>query len=207
MLVEALRGTVRDHHRFLLRLHLRQIEAIEQAVRDLEGRLEALLEPFRTQVKLLTTMPGISETSARVLLAEIGFDMSRFPTAGHLVSWAGLCPRSDESAGKRRSSRLRQGNTWLKTTLVQAAWAATRAKDSALRAQYLRLRNRRGAKRAVIAVAASMLTSAYHMLQRGIPYRDLGASYMDARNPEKTARRLVRRLRDLGFHAEIHKAA
>jgi transposase len=205
-LVEALRGTVRDHHRFLLQLHLRQIDALGQAVRDLEGRVETLLDPFRRYVELLTTIPGVSARTARVLLAEIGFDMTRFPTSAHLISWAGLCPRSDQSAGRRRSNHLRPGNKWLKTTLVQAAWAGTRTKDSALRAQYFRIRNRRGSKKAVIAVAASILTSAYFMLQRGVPYHDLGASYLDAQNPEKTARRLLRRLRDLGYQVEIQQA-
>ena len=206
-LVEALRGSVRNHHRFLLRLHLRQIEALQQGVQDLEGRMEDLLRPFRRSVELLTTIPGVSETTARVLLAEIGFDMAQFPSAGHLVSWAGLCPRSDESAGKRRSTRLRPGNTWLKSTLVQAAWAATRKKDSALRAQYLRLKSRRGPKKAVVAVAASMLTSAYFMLQRGVPYQDLGPSYCEARQPDKIAKRLVRRLCDLGFVVELRRVA
>jgi transposase len=206
-LVEALRGSVRNHHRFLLRLHLRQIEALQQGVRDLEGRLEDLLRPFRRTVELLTTIPGVSETTARVLLAEIGFDMTRFPSAGHLVSWAGLCPRNDQSAGKRRSTRLRPGDVWLKSTLVQAAWAATRAKDSGLRAQYLRLKGRRGPKKAVVAVAASMLTSAYFMLQRDVPYQDLGPSYFEVRQPEKVAKRLVRRLQDLGFEVDLRRAA
>jgi transposase len=206
-LVEALRGSVRNHHRFLLRLHLRQIEALQQGVQDLEGRMEDLLRPFRRSVEHLTTIPGVSETTARVLLAEIGFDMTRFPSAGHLVSWAGLCPRSDQSAGKRRSTRLRPGNTWLKSTLVQAAWAASRKKDSALRAQYLRLKSRRGPKKAVVAVAASMLTSAYFMLERDVPYQDLGPSYFEAQQPEKTAKRLVRRLRDLGFEVDLRRAA
>lgn len=206
-LVDALRGSVRDHHRYLLQLHLRHLDALEQTVRDLEGRMETLLEPFRPQIEHLKTIPGIGETMARVLLAEIGFDMARFPSAGHLVSWAGLCPRSDESAGKRRSTHLRKGNTWLKTALVQAAWAATRKKDSGLRAQYLRLKSRRGPKKAVVAVAASMLTSAYFMLQRGVPYTDLGPSYLDAQKPEKTAQRLVRRLINLGFEVEIRRAA
>jgi transposase len=206
-LTEALRGSVRNHHRFLLRLHLGQIDAAKQAVGELEARMEDLLRPFRRCVELLTTIPGISQTTARVVLAEIGFDMARFPSAGHLVSWAGLCPRSDESAGKRRSMRLRPGNTWLKSTLVQAAWAATRKKDSGLRAQYLRLRSRRGPKKAAVAVAASMLTSAYFMLQRDVPYQDLGPSYLDALTPERTAKHLVRRLNDLGFEVVLRRAA
>jgi transposase len=125
--------------------------------------------------------------------------MTRFPTAAHLVSWAGLCPRKDESAAKRRSTRLRKSGTWLKTTLVTAAWAAVRVKASYLRAQFLRLKARRGAKKAVIAVAASMLTAAYFMLRDGIAYRDLGPTHFDQRQRDRTIRRLVRRLSDLGY--------
>jgi hypothetical protein len=126
--------------------------------------------------------------------------MTRFATAGHLVSWAGLCPRNDESAGKRRSTRLRKGGTWLKTTLVTAAWAAVRTKASYLRTQFTRIRARRGAKKAIIAVAASMLTAAYFMLRDGVPYRDLGPSHLDQQQRDKTIRRLIRRLQDLGYN-------
>ena len=135
---------------------------------DVDARVGDALGPFRAAVSLLTTMPGLSDTAARVLVAEIGTDMTRFPSAAHLVSWAGLCPRLDESAGKRRSTRIRQGAPWLKTTLVSAAWAATRKKDSYLRAQFLRIKSRRGAKKAILAVANSMLTAAYyHAPRRG----------------------------------------
>ena len=120
-----------------------------------------------------------------MLLAEIRTDMSRFPTAGHLLSWAGLCPRLHESAGKRLSTRVRPGAPWLKTTLVQAAWAAVRVKDSYPQAQFLRLKTRRGPKKAILAVAASMLTATYHMLQRGVPYRELGATHFDRRDQAK----------------------
>jgi transposase len=204
---EALRGSVRDHHRFMLRLHLNQIQALEQSIRELEERLDALLEPFQLALDLLMTIPGVGHTTARVLLSEVGLNWQRFPTPGHLVSWAGLCPRCDESAGKTRSRRLRQGNTWLKSTLVQAAWAATKTKNSALRSRYLRIRSTRGPKRAVVAVAASILASAYVMLQRGLPYQELGPDYLAARNPEKAAKRLVRRLQHLGYEVEIHRAA
>ena len=152
---------------------------------------------------LLTTMPGVSDIVAQVIVAEIGVDMTRFPSSGHLVSWAGLCPRNDESAGKRRSTRVRKSATWLKTTLVTAAWAAARKQDSYLRAQFLRLKARRGAKKAILAVAASMLTAAYHMLRDGVPYRDLGAKHFDRRDQTKTIRRLVRRLADLGCEVEV----
>jgi transposase len=206
-LIEAVRGRLRDHHRFLLRLHLTQIDALHASIRELEARAGELLEPFRPYVDHLTTMPGVSETTARVLIAEIGLDMSRFPTAGHLLSWAGLCPRSDESAGKRRSTRVRMGDRWLKTALVQAAWAASRKKDSYLRAQYLRLKTRRGGKKAVVAVAATMLTSAYFMLLRGVPYAELGPLHFDRTARKRVANRLVQRLRDLGLQVEVKEAA
>src|SRR3712207_3408499 len=154
---EALRGRVTSRHRFLLRLHLRQIDALEVAIGEIDQEVETDLEPFRAAVRLLSSIPGVSALSAEVILAEIGTDMGRFPTAGHLLSWAGLCPRSDESAGKRRSTRLRKGAPWLKTTLVQCAWAASRQKASYLQAQFQRLRTRRGPKKAICAVAASIL--------------------------------------------------
>src|SRR5205814_3449091 len=131
-------------------------------------------EPFRAKCERLKTIPGFSDVVAQVVVSEIGTDMSRFPTAGHLISWAGLCPRNDESAGKRRSTRLRQGAPWLKTTLVQAAWSAARCKGGYLSAQFLRIKNRRGPKKAVIAVAASMLTAAYYMLRDEVDYKELG---------------------------------
>ena len=164
-LLEALRGHVSAHHRFMLKLHLGHIDALDKAVADLEKEVGLGLEPFRQAAKLLSTMPGLSDVSAHVIVAEIGIDMSRFATPGHLLSWACLCPRNDESAGKRRSTRLRKGGKWLKTTLVQAAWAAVKVKGGYLQAQFHRLRARRGAKKAIMAVAASMLTAAWHMLR------------------------------------------
>ena len=165
-----------------------------------------MLEPFRAKVSRLTTMPGVSDVTAEVVVSEIGTDMTRFRTAGHLVSWAGLCPRNDESAGKRRSTRIRQGAPWLKTTLVQAAWAAARAKSGYLRAQFLRIKSRRGPKKAIVAVAASMLTAAYYMLRDNVDYRELGDDYFDRADKAKTANRLVRRLHDLGYEVQIATA-
>lgn len=205
-LVEALRGRVREHHRFLLKLHLGQADALQMAVREVEARLGDALKPFRRNVELLMTIPGISDTAARVMVSEMGFDMSRFATAGHLVSWAGLCPRSDESAGKRRSTRIRKGAPWLKTTLVQASWAAIRVKDSYLRAQFLRLKSRRGPMKAIVAVAATILTAAWHMLRDGVPYRELTAKHFDRRDSVKLAKRLIRRLEDLGLRVEVQAA-
>jgi transposase len=205
-LVAALHGRVTAHHRFLLQLHLTHVDALERAVREVEARLGEALAPFRSALDRLITMPGVSETVARVLVAEIGFDMTRFATAGHLVSWAGLCPRLDESAGKRLSTRTRPSNPWLKTTLVQAAWAASRKKDGYLRAQFLRLKSRRGPKKAILAVAASMLTAAYHMLKHDVDYRDLGADHFDRRDKAKIAHRLIQRLHALGFAVEARAA-
>jgi transposase len=200
---EALRGRATRHHRFLLRLHLDQIDGLDAAVARVDQEVEGHLAPFRVAVDLLTSIPGVGPLAARIVVAEVGLDMSRFPTAGHLVSWAGLCPRSDESAGKRRSARLRRGSPWLKTTLVQCAWAASRRKASYLQAQFHRLRARRGPKKAVCAVAASILTAAYHMLRDGTAYRDLGPDHFDRRSKEVQARRLVRRLGALGYAVEL----
>jgi len=206
-LVEALRGRVTQHHRFLLKLHLDQVETLEKAVRDVEARMGDSLAPFREQVELLKTIPGVSDVVASVIAAEVGLDMSRFPTAGHLVSWAGLCPRMDESAGKRRSTRVRKGAPWLKTTLVTAAWGAARTKKGYLRTQFLRIKSRRGAKKAILAVAASMLTAVYHMLRHHRPWADLGSDYLDKRDAGRVTLRLVKRLENLGFKVQLQTAA
>jgi transposase len=206
-LVEAIRGRPTGHHRFLLKLHMDQVDALQAAVRELEARMGDALEPFRAEVELLTTIPGVSSVTAQVLAAEIGFDMKRFPSVGHLISWAGLCPKMDESAGKRRSTRLRKGGQWLKATLVQSAWSASRKKGSYFQAQFHRIRARRGAKKAVIAVAASMLTAAYYMLQRGVEFEDLGPNHYDQTAKERTAKRLIRRLQSLGLQVEVRPVA
>src|SRR4051794_23444177 len=200
---EALRGRVTAHHRFLLRLHLDQVDALDAAVGRVDRGGEAQLAPFRAAVELLASIPGGGALAARGVVAGIGPDRERFPSAGPLVSGAGLCPRNDESAGKRRSSRLRKGAPWLKTTLVQCAWAASRKRASYLQAQYHRLRARRGPRKAVCAVAASILTAAYHMLKDGTVYADLGPDHFDRRAKEVQARRLVRRLADLGYAVEL----
>ena len=202
-LEEALRGRVAPHHRFLLRLHLDQVDALDAAIARIDREVDAGLTPFQAAVELLTSIPGVGGLAAQVIVAEIGLDMGRFPTAGHLLSWAGMCPRNDESAGKRRSTRLRKGAPWLKTTLVQCAWAASRKKASYLQAQFHRLRGRRGPKKAICAVAASILTAAYHMLKDGTAYQDLGPAHFERRSKQTQAQRLVRRLADLGYAVEI----
>jgi transposase len=207
VLAEALRGRVTRHHRFLLRLHLDQIDVLDRALAEIDREVDAGLDPFRPFIDLLTSMPGIAELSARMLIAEIGIDMSRFPTAAHLVSWAGLCPKNDESAGKRRSTRMRKGAPWLKTTLIQCAWAAMKTNGSYLQALYHRLRARRGAKKAIGAVAASMLTSIWHMIGNGTFYQDLGPDHLQQHNKPTQAKRLLARLRSLGYQVEIKPQA
>jgi transposase len=200
---EALRGRVTKSHRFLLRLHLGQVDAIDAAIAEIDREVEAGIAPFRTAVEQVSAVPGIKSLAAQTILSEIGIDMSRFPSSGHLISWACICPRSDESAGKRRSTRIRKGSPWLKSTLVQCAWAATRTKGSYLQAQFYRIRARRGPKKAILAVAASMLTALYHMLKDGTLYRDLGPNHLNARDKERQKNRLIKRLADLGYVVEL----
>jgi transposase len=195
----ALQGRITERHRFLLRLHLHQIEMLEAAIAEIDVAVDRDLDPFRQAVRLLRTIPGIGDLTAQVIISEIGTDMSRFPTARHLISWAGLCPRHDKSAGTRRSTRLRKGAPWLKTTLVQCAWAAVRKKGRYLHAQFQRLRTRRGAKKAICAVAASILTAAYHRLRNGTLYQDLGTQHSQRRSPKQQANQLVRKIEKLGF--------
>ena len=202
----AVRGRVTSHHRFLLELHLAQIDVLNAAVQKIERQADQVLRPFREAANRLMTMPGVSETVARVIISEIGVDMTQFPSAGHLVSWAGLCPRLDESAGKRRSTRVRNATPWLKTVLVQAAWAATRKNGSYLQAQFRRLKGRRGPKKAIVAVAASMLTAAYFMLRNETDYHDLGGRYLANRDTERVKKHLIRRLQKLGVTVEVKAA-
>ena len=203
----SLRGRVTAHHRFMLKLHLDQVDAVDAAIARIDKEVDGNVEPFRAAIKMLSTIPGISTLSAEVIVAEIGIDMSHFETAGHLISWAGLCPKNDESAGKRRSNRMKKGAPWLKTTLIQCAWAATRTKQSYLQTQYLRIRSRRGAKKAIGAVAASMLTAAYHMMKDGTLYQDLGPNHFDNRAKGKHVLQLVNRLQNLGFTVQITPVA
>ncbi len=213
-LYDALHGRLTEHHRFLLDLHLRQWDGLDASIRHIDreigqriDRTEAKIGsgkvPFRTLIDLLDTAPGVSAVAAPTILSEIGYDMSRFPTAGHIVAWSGMCPSQNESAGKRKSSRLRKGAPWLKTMLVQCAWAAIRKKDSYYRAQFFRLKSRRGPQKAICAVAASLLTAIYHMLKSGVEHRDLGADYFERRPTEFKAKRLVAQLAKLGFTVQL----
>jgi len=213
-LYDALHGRLTDNHRFLLELHLRQWDGLDAAIRNIEreiaqriARMEVQIGagrvPFRDLIDLLTTVPGVSTVAAPAILSEIGHDMTRFATAGHLLAWAGMCPGHNESGGKRKSSRLRKGAPWLKAMLIQCAWAAKRKKDSYYRAQFYRLQSRRGPQKAICAVAASLLTAIYHILKDGVEHRDLGAAHFDSRRPEAKAKRLVAQLAKLGFTVQL----
>jgi transposase len=207
-LIEALHGHMQPHHQRLLKLHLNIIEMLEKEVARLERDLGAALRPFRDIVDRVKTIPGVADLTAQTILAEVGFDMSRFPSARHLVSWACLCPRLEMSAGKHFSTRTRKGGNWLKTVLVQAAWAAVRKRDeSYLRAQFFRLRARRGPKKAIMAVASSMLTAAFHIIRDGATWHDLGGDYLDRLDRTRQANRLVQRLSRLGFDVTLHEVA
>lgn len=217
-LYDALHGRLTDHHRFMLRLHVRQYDGLVEAIAQIDQEIDARIDRMDAEVVagqatcwsligLLSTIPGVGMLAAKTILAEIGTDMGRFPTAGHLLAWAGLCPGQNESAGKRKSSRLRKGAPWLKTTLVQCAWAATRKKNSYYRSQLNRLRGKHGAKKAICAVAASMLTATYHMLKDGTHHHDLGANHFDRCSTEIKAKRLAAQIAKLGFQVELRPLA
>jgi len=202
-LAKALDGRVKPHHRFVLTELLCQIDSLDETIARFDAQIQTICGPVEEAVSLLDTIPGVARRTAEMLVAEIGTDMTRFPSADHLASWAGVAPGNHESAGKRTSGKARKGNRFLRTTLVQAAHAAARTKQTYLSAQYRRLASRRGKKRAILAVAHSILVIAYYMILRREPYRDAGADFFDRLQPEDTARRLVKRLESLGYHVTL----
>jgi len=215
---DALHGRLTAHHRFLLKLHLDQWDTLAAAIETIDEEVEARLArmdeeaapgeaTFSRLTALLSSIPGVSLLAARSILSEIGTDMGRFATAGHLVAWAGMCPSQNESAGKRKSSRLRKGAPWLKTMLVQCAWAAKRKNDSYYKAQFLRLRSRCGPQKAICAVAASILTAIYHMVKNRTRHQDLGGGYFDKRSTSDKAKRLVGQLTKLGYEVTLQPIA
>ena len=200
---EALQGRVAEHHRFLLRLLLDHLDHLESLVGRLSVRIEEFLAAQGEVLERLTSIPGVKQRVAEVVLAEVGSDVERFPTVAHLASWAGLCPGNNESAGKRRSGKTTKGSQWLRATLVQAAWAAAHTKETYVAARYRRLAKRRGVKRALVAVAHTLLGIIYQVLKVRAPYRELGADYYDRLEPERLKRQLVRRLEQLGHKVTL----
>jgi hypothetical protein len=197
-LAQALDGRVKPHHRFVLTELLCQIDGFEETIARFDAQIQAIYGPFEEAVGLLDTIPGVARRTAEMVVAEIGTDMARFPNADHLASWAGVAPGNHESAGKRTSGKARKGNRFLRTTLVQAAHAAARTKGSYLGAQYRRLAARRGKKRAILAVAHSILVMAYDMIQRR-ELTQMPADFSIDCSRQDTARRLVKRLESLGY--------
>lgn len=207
-LVKALHGRFGEHHAVLLRMHLDHIDHLDAAIAALDERIDDMMGPFAETRELLTTIPGVAQRVANVIIAETGGDMTRFPTPGHLASWAGLCPGNDQSAGKRKTGRTRPGDVWLTDALTQAAWAASRSQDNFLKTRYWRLARRIGRKKALIAVAHQILVIVWHMLTTNTPYQDLGTDwYHNLNNPQRRIDHLVRQLQALGQDVTLTPAA
>ena len=206
-LQEALNGRFTAHHAFLVGELLAHIDYVEAAIERLNQQIEERLRPFEADIQRLDTIPGINRVTAQVLLAEIGYDWSRFPTDKQLASWVALCPGHDQSAGHRRSGKTRDGNRWLRQALVEAAQGARHTKHSYFKAQYARLARRRGSNKAIFAVAHSLLIVAYHLHTKKTTYQDLGENYYDDRQRQALQRNLVKRLEGLGFQVQLSAAA
>jgi transposase len=203
----ALEGSVGAHQRFMLRRQLHEVEFLEGEIAAMNAEIEARMRPFEAAIAHIDAIPGLGRRSAEAIIAEIGIDMSRFPTDKHLASWARLCPGNNESAGKRRSGWTGRGNPWLRTTMVEAAWAASRNPNGYFGALYRHLVSRRGKKRAIVAVAHALLVAIYHMLKDGTAYQDLGPGHFDRIDREALIRRSVRRLERLGYQVSIKEVA
>ena len=201
----ALQGAFRDHHRFMLQQLLGHLDHLDQQVAQFTQRIEALMDPFLDEElhQLLDEVPGLNRTSIQNIVAEIGTTMNPFPDAHHLSSWAGVCPGNEESAGKRKRSKTTQGNHWLRRALTEAAWAATHTHDTYLASQYRRLAGRRGKKRALVAVAHTLLVIVYHIIRHRVTYHDLGPDYFLQLEPERQRRYLVKRLQQLGYEVQL----
>ena len=199
----ALEGHVTEHHRFVLAELMDQLEDLERRIERFTRRIEEISGPFASAIRAVTELPGFDERSAQNVVAEIGTDMTRFPTDAHIASWAGVCPGSNESAGKRKSGKTTKGNRWLRAALGQAAWAASRTKNSYFRSHFRRLVGRRGKKRAIVAVGHSLLVVIYHVLLTGRPYQDLGVDYFDKLDAARIVRSHVRRLESLGYKVTL----
>ena len=204
---EALEGRVTAHHSFLLTEHLSTLEYLDEAIARISAEIDQRLTAEQEAIALLDTIPGVGPRAAEMLIAEIGTDMSRFPSAKHLASWAGMCPGNHESGGKRLSGKTRKGSRWLRQILVEIAHVASKTKNTYLAVQYRRIAARRGKKRALIAVGHTVLTIVYTMLTRKQPYQDLGAAYFDQRERHRVERRLVQRLERLGYEVALQPKA
>jgi transposase len=205
---EAVVGRLTPHYAFLLQQHLSLIETLDAHIATLDTRIEAAMAPFAAELALIQTMPGVAKRAGEAILAETGVDMTQFPTAGHFASWARLCPGNHQSAGTRYNATTGKGATWLRATLQEAAWAAARSKKSYYRSLYHRIKGRRGAKKAIVAVQHAMLVALWHMLKHRVAHHDLGVDYFDRRDTDRVRRHHVRRLEHLGYDVVlVEKAA
>lgn len=201
-------GRFGEHHAMMLRLHLAHIDHLNALIEGIESQIEAKIGPFNDACRRLTTIPGVGEMTAEVLIAEIGIDMTVFPTAQHLASWCGVCPGNNRSAGKQRSGRTNPASPWLTDALIQAAWAATRTKNTWLSARYWRLARRIGKPKAIVATAHSMVVAIWHMHTNSCDYTDLGIDWWDKKtDPARETERLRRRLEQLGHHVTLQPTA
>lgn len=205
-LVESLEGSVSEHHQWLLKRMLKQVEFLDDEIAVYDQRIEEMMRPFELSLERLDTIDGVGRRTAEVILAEIGSEMSQFANDEAISCWAGMCPGNNESAGKRKSGRTSKGNRWLRRALVEAAYAASRKKDRYLAAQFARLA-RGGKKRAAVAVGHTILVAAYHILKEEVDYKDLGGDYFHKRNQEKTTRRLIKQLEQFGYQVELKRVA
>ena len=199
----ALEGRFATHHRFLVGRILAHLDYLDEAIEECGQQIEELLRPFAEVVERLKSIPGVQQRTAEVIVAEIGVDMSRFPTAAHLASWSGMCPGNNESAGKRKSGKTRKGNKWLRMAMIEAGQAAARTNDSALSARHRRIMRHRGYQRAVVAVGHEILVIAHTLIARGTTYQELGPGYFDRRQAERTIRRCVRTLERFGHKVTL----
>jgi transposase len=199
LLEKALNGKLTDHHRFLLRMHLENIDHFAKQITKIDKEIQRKMVPFQKESKLIRTIPGISEVNASAILAEIGIDMSQFPDEAHLSSWAGVCPGNNESAGKKKSGKTQKGNSFLKGTLTESAWAASKTKDTSYNAFYHNILRRRGKKRAIVALAHRMLIDIYYVLKTGEPYQDIGAEAISERATSRRERSMIRSLEKAGY--------
>ena len=204
---QALTGRFRPHHAFLVSQLLAHLDYVDETIATLSQRIEEVIAPFADELARLDTIHGVARRTAEVLIAELGVDMTHFPSDRHLASWAGLCPGNNESAGKHKSGKTRRGNRWLRAALTEAALAAIRTPNSAFTARYRRIMRHRGHKKAVLAVAHAMLVTAYHLLARRTTYQELGANYFDRRHAERVARRAVALLEQQGYRVTLERAA
>lgn len=204
-LEKALEGHFLEHHRFILRISIQMIASHDQAIDKLNSEIDKKMEPYKKESEAIQTIHGIKKNVAESIIAEIGVDMSRFPTDAHISSWAGVCPGNNESGGKRHSGKIMPGNKWLKGTLAEASWAASRAKGSYLKARYQRLAARRGKKRACIALSHSILIMAYHIIKEKSTYKELGDDFFDRLHEEHLIKRLISRIQNLGYLVQIQK--